>query len=72
MNNPVIIGFISTDDPNFNPDQDPTPENWDKDMPPVKPYIVKVHQFDGELRFQFPGLDLWLKISDLKDFIAEY
>jgi len=68
MNNPVIIGFMQTDG-QFNPEADPRPENWDSNMPPVRPHIVHLQEFDTEIRLIFPGLEIWLKKADLENHV---
>lgn len=35
-------------------------------MPNVDPHMVKVQDFDDEIRLIFPGLEIWLRKSDLK------
>ena len=71
MNNPVIIGYLQTDRPDYNPQKDPRPANWDSNMPPVDPHMVKVEDFEDEIRLIFPGIEFWLKKSDLVSYIED-
>ena len=61
----AILGFMQTDRSDYDSNQ-PHPSNWNQSMPHVDPHMVKVQDFDDEIRLIFPGLEIWLRKSDLK------